>query len=172
VWFRRSPVLWWLAYSVDECGSVPIIVERTFSCSIRSFWVVTPSIEFRAYRWSFKRENIRRKLKLTVHLHQCRHRDCVAVYRYCTVIIYHIYFIVALNQTSMHKFQAVILEYSPSVTTVTSPLKPRGNFKKQIFLNLKSIKFNQAHLCVSYDSQNKEKIFSYITTEGFLFQHR
>jgi len=57
------------AYGVDESGSDPVIVERTFSCSICPFWFVTSSIEFSAYRWSFKGENIRRKLKLKVHLH-------------------------------------------------------------------------------------------------------
>ena len=52
--FDEAQCMWWLAYGVDERGSVPIIVGRNFSCSIRPFWVVTLSLQFSAYRCFFK----------------------------------------------------------------------------------------------------------------------
>ena len=99
-------------------------------------------------------------------------RECVEVNLYCTLHNFGIYLIIARSQSNLHQFQAVILEYSPSVATLNSPLKPRGNFKYLNLLNLKTTKFHQAYLAVSYDPQNKDILFSYTAIVGFLFQHR
>jgi len=57
----------------------------------------------------------------------------VTVYRYCTVINGGIYFIVALRQSDLQQFQAVILEDIPLVLTVTRALKKSENFIKLKF---------------------------------------
>jgi hypothetical protein len=66
-------------------------------------------------------------------------------------------FIVILRQSELHNFHAVILENFPSVSTVISPLRPRGNFMYRKFYTLTKCKYCiTACLCVSYDYQSKD----------------
>jgi hypothetical protein len=44
--FNETRCIWSLAYVLDERGSVPITVQKTFACSIRPLSVVTPCFEF------------------------------------------------------------------------------------------------------------------------------
>ena len=63
--------------------------------------------------------------------------------------------------------QAAILEDFPSVPTEISPLKPRGNFMYRTFYTSKEYKYCIITcLCVSYDSDNKKKIFPYAAITG------
>jgi len=61
--------IWCLTYDLDERRSVPFTMQATFLLLNLSFLVVTPGLEFSAYRWFFLRRTICRKLKLTAHLH-------------------------------------------------------------------------------------------------------
>jgi hypothetical protein len=77
-----------------------------------------------------------------------------------TVINYDIYSIVALGQSALYLFQAVILEEFLSIPTVISPPKPRGNFMYRSFCTAKYYKkYIKAHLWVSYEFYNKRKYF-------------
>jgi len=94
----------------------------------------------------------------------------VEVYICSTVINYDIYFVVALRQSCLHQVQAVILEDCPSVLTVISLLKPRGNFMYRRFCTTKEYKYCiRAYLCVSYDSHDTKKIFPYTAIAGSLY---
>jgi len=85
---------------------------------------------------------------------------------------YDIYFIVSLRQSGLHQFQAVILDECPSVQTVISPLKPRGNFIYRIFYTSTKYKYRiTAYLFVSYEYQKEAKIFPY-TAIKFRYYHR
>jgi len=79
------------------------------------------------------------------------------------------YFIVALRKSGLHQFRSVILEVFPSVPTVISPLNPRGDFMyHDVYTPKKCTYCITAYLCVSYDSQNREKIFPYTAIAGAL----
>jgi hypothetical protein len=96
-----------------------------------------------------------------------RRRECVEVLLYCTIINYDIEFVVTLRQSDLHLFQAVILEGSASISTVISPLKPRGNFIYRWFYRAKEYKYCiTAYLWVSCDSHIKNKTFPYSETAG------
>ena len=82
------------------------------------------------------------------------------VYLYCTIINYDIYLIVALIQSGLHQAQAVILAECPSVPTVISPLKSRGNFMYRRFCTAEVYKYCfRAYFCVSYDSHNEKEMY-------------
>jgi hypothetical protein len=49
--------------------------------------------------------------------------ECVEVNLHCTIFNHDIYFIIALRQSDLLQFEAVIMEDCPSVPTVISPLK-------------------------------------------------
>jgi len=74
------------------------------------------------------------------------------------------------------EFQVESLEDFPSLTTVFSPLKPPENFMCLTFYASTKYKHCiRAYFCVSYDFQNKEKIFHCFTVHlislnHFLFQ--
>jgi hypothetical protein len=60
------------------------------------------------------------------------------------------------------EFQAEILEDSPSISTVISPLRPPGNFMYLTFYTSTKYKYYiGAYLFVLYDFHNKEKIFTF-----------
>ena len=69
IWNLRSFLCMVTKIRLDQRGSVSIIVQKNFLLSKRSFMVVTSCLQFSAYRWFFLWGNIRRKLKLTAHLH-------------------------------------------------------------------------------------------------------
>jgi hypothetical protein len=70
----------------------------------------------------------------------------------------------------MHQVQAVILEDCPSVPTVISPLKPRGNFMyRMLYTSIKYKYCITACLWVSCDSHNKKKIFLYVAIAGSFY---
>ena len=54
----------WLAYSMEERGSVPIIVQGNFLMSNPSFMAVTPCLVLSTYRWPSLQETIRSKVEL------------------------------------------------------------------------------------------------------------
>jgi hypothetical protein len=87
------------------------------------------------------------------------------------VINYDIFSILALGHSGLHLFQAVILEEFPSVPTVISPLKPRGNFMyvHDVFTAKYYKYYIIGYLCVSYDSSNKNKIFPYAAIAGSFY---
>jgi hypothetical protein len=101
-------------------------------------------------------EITRRNLKLAEHLYPVSsQRMCVEAYL-CSN--YDTYFVVALRHSCLYQVQTVILEDCPSVPTVISPLKPRGNFMYRRFYTSKEYKYCiTAYLCVSYESHNKKK---------------
>ena len=140
----------------------PIIVQRTFLFTNRTFLVVTSCLEFSAYRWFFLWGNILRKLKLTAQLHLVPSHERRGGKLQLHNIQLQYYFIATLRQSDLHQFQAVILEDCPSVPTGISPLRPRGNFMYLKFYTSTKYKYCiTACLCVPYDYQNREKIFPY-----------
>ena len=79
-------------------------------------------------------------------------------------------FIVILGKSGLHQLEAVILEDCQSVPTLISPLRPGGNFMYRMFYTSTKYKYRiTAGLCVSYDYQNREKIFPYTTIASLLF---
>ena len=95
------------------------------------------------------------------------------VYLKSAVIIYVIDFTVALRQSGLHQFQAVIIEDLLSFPTVINPTGPRGNFMYCTFYTYNKYKYCiPAYWCVSYDSSYKEKIFPYAAIAGYLLYPR
>jgi hypothetical protein len=73
-----------------------------------------------------------------------------------------------MRQSGLHQFRAAIIEDFPSVQTVISPLKSRGNFMYRTFYTPTKCKYSiTACLCVSYDYRNK-KIFPTTALVGAL----
>jgi len=50
---EEAMCIWWLAYGLDESGSVLIIWIENILLSSPSFLVVTPCLECTTNRWSF-----------------------------------------------------------------------------------------------------------------------
>ena len=112
--FDETRCILWLNYGLNERLSTSVIVQENILLSIPFFLFVTPCQDFSTNRWPFLRGYIQLKFKLTADLHLVPDRECVEVYLNSTVINYDIYFIVALRQSDLHQFQAVILEDCPS----------------------------------------------------------
>ena len=67
-----------------------------------------------------------------------------------------------MGQSGLHTFQAVIMEICPSFPTVIRPLMSPENCMYRNVYGPKIYKyFITIYLCVSCDSQNREKIFPY-----------
>jgi len=58
----------WPAYSLNEHGSIPVIVQENLLLSSKFFPVDTKRLVFITYRWFCLVENIQWKLNLTAHL--------------------------------------------------------------------------------------------------------
>ena len=144
----EAQCVWRLAHGLDERGSIPIIMQDTFLFSNPSFLVVRPGLEFSAYWWFLPWQNIRQKLKLTAHLHLVpwqRMRGGISLLHSNN---YGIYFVVTLKQFDLHQFQAITLEDFPSVPTVISLLRPRGNFMYRKFYTFTKYKSASQLICV------------------------
>jgi hypothetical protein len=90
------------------------------------------------------------------------------VYWYYYSILQH--YTQILRQSGLHKFHAVILENFPSVSTVISPLRPRGNFMYRTFYTLTKCKYCiTACLCVSYDYQSKDSWYGECLLRGTIW---
>jgi hypothetical protein len=79
VWIDETHCVSWLAYGLDERGSVPITVQENFPLSNPSF---LDCLQLGADQWSFQRGNIWRKFNLTVCLRLVpaqRMRGCITL---------------------------------------------------------------------------------------------
>jgi hypothetical protein len=110
-------------------------------------------------RWFSRRETIRRKLKLTARLplvpSQRIRRGIPLLYS---------------NQSRCLLYRSTETIWSAPVPgCMISPLRPRGNFMYRTFCTDTKYKYCiTACLCVSYDSENREKIFPYTAIAGSL----
>jgi hypothetical protein len=173
--FDESQCLWLLDFSLDDRSSVLINLQENFLLSNPSFMVVTPCLNCIAYQWFFVRRIICRNLKLIDHLSLASSQRMLA-----GMSVLHSNRIRNVSYRNTEKkwpaaFQAKILEDWSSIRTVISFLKLPENFIYLKFCTSKKYKYCiRAHLCVSYDFQNKKNFLpfhcaSYLT-QSFLFQ--